>query len=63
MLMTLTPALFMTVVTVTYILIAPEGFRMSARFAYPITAFVVIGMFVIFWRWRWHYLKQHPNKF
>jgi len=32
---TLVPALFMTAVSATYILIAPEGFRLAGNIAYP----------------------------
>ena len=35
----------MTAVTVTYIMMADEGFRMQARFAYP--AGIIVAVFVL----------------
>lgn len=58
-LMTLIPALFMTFVTVSYILIAPEGFRMPGKWAYPLTALIAVDMLVLFWRWHWYYFKKN----
>ncbi|AQS59223.1 carbon starvation protein A [Desulforamulus ferrireducens] len=43
------PAAFMTVVTFTYILMAPEGFQLSTSIAYPLgfaLALIPIGLFV-----------------
>ena len=44
-LLTALPATFMTAVTVTYIMMADEGFRMQARFAYP--AGIIVAVFVL----------------
>ncbi|MEW6698162.1 MAG: carbon starvation protein A [Bacillota bacterium] len=43
------PAAFMTVVTFTYILMAPEGFKLATSIAYPlgfVLALIPIGLFV-----------------
>jgi carbon starvation protein CstA len=42
------PAAFMTSVTVTYILIAPEGFKIAPSIAYPIGIAFGIGTFIFF---------------
>lgn len=45
------PATFMTAVCVTYILIAPEGFKLSTAIGYPvgiISAFVALGAFMVY---------------
>ena len=45
------PAAFMTAVSVTYILMAPEGFRLSARISYPagiLAAAVLFGLYLVF---------------
>ncbi|QCX34200.1 carbon starvation protein A [Caloramator sp. E03] len=42
------PATFMTAVSVTYILVAPEGFKISKSIAYPIGTVVAILLFGIF---------------
>ncbi|MCQ2073597.1 MAG: carbon starvation protein A [Bacteroidaceae bacterium] len=60
-LMTLIPAVFMSFVTITYIQIAPEGFNVPIRLAYPITALITVDFLVLFWRWHWYYFKQHPK--
>jgi carbon starvation protein CstA len=44
----LLPAIFMTSVTITYILIAPEGFHLSAAFGYLIGIGSAIGMAFFF---------------
>ncbi|MEG2946946.1 MAG: carbon starvation protein A [Bacteroidales bacterium] len=51
-LISLFPALFMTAVCVTYILIAPEGFSLPASVCYPVgisSALLVSGLFLV-WR-------------
>ena len=40
------PASFMTAVSVTYILMAPEGFKISAAYAYPLGAVAAAAAFV-----------------
>ena len=45
-LVTALPATFMTAVTTTYIMLAPEGFKMPASVAYPVGILLAIGAFV-----------------
>jgi carbon starvation protein CstA len=47
----LIPALWMTMICTSYILIAPEGFGMHPDYAYAITGIVVICFFVSFLSW------------
>ncbi|HEY8362747.1 MAG TPA: carbon starvation protein A, partial [Tissierellaceae bacterium] len=42
------PATFMTAVSATYILQAPEGFKLSTSIAYPVGAVVAIGAIAFF---------------
>ncbi len=42
------PATFMTAVSATYLLQAPEGFRLSTTIAYPVGAVVAVAAIVIF---------------
>jgi carbon starvation protein CstA len=49
---TLIPAMFMTVVTVTYIFMAPEGFRLAPHIAYIIAAVVSLTFLVIYLLWK-----------
>ena len=42
------PAVFMTAVSITYILVAPEGFKLSASIAYPVGITVALGSLVVF---------------
>ncbi|WP_105614065.1 carbon starvation CstA family protein [Vallitalea okinawensis] len=42
------PATFMTAVTTTYIIIAPEGFQLSSSIGYPVGLVVALGAFVLF---------------
>ena len=51
-LVTLIPALFMTVVTVTYIFMAPEGFRLAPWIAYIISAVVALAFLTIYLLWK-----------
>ncbi len=46
---TLFPALFMTMVCSTYILIAPEGFHLPNNIAYLIGSLVTLGITALFW--------------
>lgn len=45
------PAIFMTAVSISYILTAPEGFSLSENIAYPITIIVVITATLTFIKW------------
>ena len=58
-LMALIPALFMTMVSVSYIFIAPEGFRFATLgiswIAYLIAAVVTISLLAIFTYWAKRY--------
>jgi len=51
-LVTLIPALFMTVVTVTYIFMAPEGFRLAPWIAYIIAGVVALTFLIIYLLWK-----------
>lgn len=42
------PATFMTAVSITYILVAPEGFQLSYSIAYPLGIAVAIGSLAVF---------------
>ena len=46
---TLIPALFMTMVCSTYILVAPEGFGLENDIAYIGGGITTIGVLVLFW--------------
>lgn len=46
---TLLPALFMTMVCSTYILVAPEGFGLENNIAYLGGAFTTLGILILFW--------------
>jgi carbon starvation protein CstA len=49
---TLIPALFMTVVTVTYIFMAPEGFSLAPWIAYIIAGAVAVSFLIIYMFWK-----------
>ena len=55
--MSLIPALFMTMVCSTYILIAPEGLHLSGGFSYPAGAVCTIIAIVWFMYWKSHLQK------
>ncbi|MFZ5352400.1 MAG: carbon starvation protein A [Bacillota bacterium] len=42
------PATFMTAVSITYILVAPEGFKLSTSIAYPVGLAAALGALVVF---------------
>lgn len=42
------PATFMTAVSITYILVAPEGFKLATSIAYPIGIAVAVGALAVF---------------
>ena len=48
-LMAAIPATFMTAVSVTYIMVAPEGFRLSTSLSYPTGIIVAVAFFALFW--------------
>ena len=52
---TLLPAMFMTAVVTTYILLAPEGFALSKAISYPTGLAVTMVTFILFLRYR----KKH----
>jgi carbon starvation protein CstA len=58
-LVTLIPALFMTVVTVTYIFMAPEGFRLAPWIAYIIAGVVASAFLIIYLLWKHRFDKQN----
>jgi len=49
---TLIPAMFMTVVTVTYIFMAPEGFSLAPWIAYIIAGAVAVSFLIIYLFWK-----------
>ena len=48
---TLIPAVFMTAVTITYLLFAPEGFSLPASIAYPIGIIAALAGLTGFLLW------------
>lgn len=44
----LVPATFMSAVSMTYILIAPEGFQLSTKIAYPIVIAFAVACLITF---------------
>lgn len=42
------PATFMTAVSITYILVAPEGFKLATSTAYPVGIAAAVGVLVLF---------------
>ena len=42
------PATFMSAVSITYILVAPEGFKLPASFAYPVGIAVAAAFLMLF---------------
>ncbi len=47
-LLTALPAAFMSAVSVTYILMAPEGFRLGAGIAYPVGGAVAAALLCVY---------------
>ena len=47
-LLTALPATFMSAVSMTYILMAPEGFRLGAGIAYPVGVAFAVALFVVY---------------
>ena len=60
-LVTLIPAMFMTVVTVTYIFMAPEGFRLAPWIAYIIAGVVSLAFLIIYLIWKRRFDKQNNS--
>jgi len=60
-LVTLIPALFMTIVTVTYIFMAPEGFRLAPWIAYIIAGVVALAFLIIYLIWKCRFDKQNNS--
>jgi ABC-type transport system involved in cytochrome c biogenesis permease subunit len=42
------PATFMTAVSITYILVAPEGFKLASSIAYPVGLAAAVGALALF---------------
>jgi len=42
------PATFMTAVSITYIMQAPEGFKLASSIAYPVGAIAAVAAMVLF---------------
>ena len=60
-LVTLIPAMFMTIVTVTYIFMAPEGFRLAPWIAYIIAGVVSLAFLIIYLIWKRRFDKQNNS--
>ena len=60
-LVTLIPAIFMTIVTVTYIFMAPEGFRLAPWIAYIIAGVVSLAFLIIYLIWKHRFDKQNNS--
>ncbi len=58
---TLIPAVFMTAVTVTYILFAPEGFSLPGSLAYLLGALITLVTLVAFFLYRKKYHAVHET--
>ncbi len=59
--LTAIPAAFMSAVTSTYILMAPEGLRLSAAISYPIGILFALGCSLWFVRYILRQKNQHPE--
>ncbi len=55
---TLIPAVFMTAVIVTYLLLAPEGFSLSKDIAYPVGIIAACASFLSFFVYQKKYVAQ-----
>ncbi len=58
---TLIPAVFMTAVTTTYLLFAPEGFSLSKEIAYSVGALLSVISFIGFFIYKKNYFKRVPG--
>lgn len=59
---TLVPAVFMTCVTTTYFLLAPECCGLPGYLAYPIGIVFSLNFLVLLLRWKYHYKMHFPLK-
>ncbi len=61
-LVTLVPALFMTVVTTSYVLLAPECCGLPGYVSYPAGLLLALDFLFVFLRWKYHYKMKFPEK-
>ena len=61
-LITAIPAAFMTAVSVTYILIADEGFHLDPRIDYPVGVIFALAFFLIYVVFLRRYNKSQNNE-
>lgn len=61
-LMTLVPALFMTMVVSTYIMISPECLNQPWYVSYPAGALLTLNFLLVLLRWKYHYNMKFPKK-
>lgn len=59
---TLIPAVFMTAVTTTYLLFAPEGFSLSKEIAYSVGGLLSVLSLTGFFVYLYNYFRQVPAK-
>jgi carbon starvation protein CstA len=59
--LTLLPALFMTMVVSTYIIVAPEGFRLSIDIGYPVGAVCTLATALLFLYWLKNLKQDHER--
>jgi carbon starvation protein CstA len=60
--LTLIPAVFMTAVTTTYLLFAPEGFALPKEIAYPVGALLSVISLVSFFVYKRNYFNRIPAR-
>lgn len=58
----LIPALFMTAVTTTYLLFAPEGFSLAKEISYPVGIAITILAFIGFFVYKRKYFSENYSK-
>lgn len=58
----LIPALFMTMVTSTYILIAPEGLELPHTISYVLGGVFTLNLLYLFLRWKYHFNKRQNKR-
>lgn len=61
-LITLIPAVFMTCVETTYVLMAPEWCGLSGAISYPIGIIVALNFLVLLLRWKHRYNMKFPQQ-